>query len=52
MAVDGVRLSPAALLARLNELGGANGVGRVDMVANESLRCMSSRSRVMDSRSR
>lgn len=34
VAVDGVRLSPAALLARLNELGGANGVGRVDMVEN------------------
>ncbi len=34
VAVDGKRLSPAALLARLNELGGANGVGRVDMVEN------------------
>lgn len=34
VAVDGARLSPAALLARLNELGGANGVGRVDMVEN------------------
>ncbi len=32
VAVDGERLGPAALLARLNELGGANGVGRVDMV--------------------
>src|SRR2546423_4563400 len=28
-AVDGKRLSPAALLARLNELGKANGIGRV-----------------------
>ncbi len=34
VAVDGERLSPAALLARLNEVGGANGVGRVDMVEN------------------
>jgi len=32
VAVDGARLSPAALLARLNELGGRHGVGRVDMV--------------------
>ena len=34
VAVDGERLSPAALLARLNEIGGANGIGRVDMVEN------------------
>jgi len=34
VAVDGVRLSPAALLTRLNELGAANGVGRVDLVEN------------------
>lgn len=34
VAVDGERLSPAALLARLNGLGGANGIGRVDMVEN------------------
>ena len=34
VAIDGVRLSPAALLSRLNELGGANGIGRVDMVEN------------------
>src|SRR5450432_2342801 len=33
-AVDGVRLSPAALLTRLNELGRANGIGRLDMVEN------------------
>ena len=32
--VDGLELSPANLLARLNELGGKNGVGRVDMVEN------------------
>ncbi len=34
VAVDGERLSPAALLAKLNALGGANGVGRVDVVEN------------------
>jgi argininosuccinate synthase len=34
IAVDGERLSPANLLRRLNELGGKNGVGRVDMVEN------------------
>ncbi len=34
VAIDGERLSPARLLARLNELGGANGIGRLDMVEN------------------
>lgn len=34
VAVNGEALSPAALLARLNELGGRNGVGRVDLVEN------------------
>ncbi len=34
VGVDGEALSPAALLTKLNELGGANGVGRVDMVEN------------------
>ena len=34
VAVDGKRLSPAALLERLNDVAGANGVGRVDMVEN------------------
>jgi argininosuccinate synthase len=34
VAIDGVRLSPAALLTRLNELGGANGIGRLDLVEN------------------
>jgi argininosuccinate synthase len=34
VAVDGQRLSPAALLTRLNELAGANGVGRLDLVEN------------------
>ncbi len=34
VAVDGERLSPASLLTRLNALGGANGVGRADIVEN------------------
>ena len=32
VAVDGAALSPAALLTRLNEVAGANGVGRADIV--------------------
>ncbi len=32
--MDGKKLSPAKLLARLNELGGRNGVGRIDIVEN------------------
>ena len=34
VAIDGKRRSPAALLAELNELGGAHGIGRVDIVEN------------------
>jgi argininosuccinate synthase len=34
VAVDGKRLSPAALLTRLNELGGKHGIGRLDLVEN------------------
>ena len=34
VAVDGAALSPAALLARLNELGGRHGIGRLDLVEN------------------
>lgn len=34
IAVDGEKLSPAALLTQLNNLGGANGIGRLDMVEN------------------
>jgi argininosuccinate synthase len=34
VAVDGERLSPAALLARLNALGRDNGIGRLDLVEN------------------
>jgi argininosuccinate synthase len=33
-AIDGVMLSPASLLTRLNELGKANGIGRLDLVEN------------------
>jgi len=32
--IDGTALSPAALFSRLNELGRANGIGRVDLVEN------------------
>ena len=32
--MNGDRLSPAALLARLNAIAGAHGVGRVDVVEN------------------
>ncbi len=34
MAIDGVKLSPAALLTKLNEFGKANGIGRLDLVEN------------------
>ena len=34
VAINGVRLSPAALLTKLNEMGGANGIGRIDIVEN------------------
>ena len=34
VSIDGVSLSPAALLTRLNELGGANGIGRLDLLEN------------------
>jgi argininosuccinate synthase len=34
VAVDGETLSPAALLTRLNEIGGRHGVGRLDLVEN------------------
>src|SRR2546428_2610061 len=34
VAVDGKRLSPAALLTTLNRLGGEHGIGRVDLVEN------------------
>ena len=34
VAIDGVRLTAAAVLTRLNELGKANGIGRLDLVEN------------------
>jgi argininosuccinate synthase len=34
VAVDGRRLSPAALLERLNRIGAEHGVGRIDIVEN------------------
>jgi argininosuccinate synthase len=34
VAVDGVGYSPAALLAKLNELGKLHGIGRLDLVEN------------------
>ncbi|MGB8608737.1 argininosuccinate synthase, partial [Bradyrhizobium sp.] len=33
-AIDDKKLSPATLLAKLNELGRANGIGRLDLVEN------------------
>ena len=33
-AIDGKKMSPATLLAKLNELGRANGIGRLDLVEN------------------
>jgi len=34
VAIDGEPLSPATVLERLNQIGGANGVGRLDIVEN------------------
>ncbi len=34
VAIDGEQLSPAEVLARLNRLGGENGIGRADIVEN------------------
>ena len=34
VAIDGVKMSPATLLTKLNGLGGANGIGRLDLVEN------------------
>ncbi len=34
IAIDGVKMSPATILTKLNELGGANGIGRLDLVEN------------------
>ena len=34
ITIDGVKMSPATLLTKLNELGGANGIGRLDLIEN------------------
>lgn len=34
VALDGEKMEPLALFTRLNQLGGANGIGRLDMVEN------------------
>tara|TARA_Y100001934_G_scaffold40163_1_gene47873 strand:- start:57694 stop:58911 length:1218 start_codon:yes stop_codon:yes gene_type:complete len=34
VSIDGEVMSPAVLLTRLNELGGTNGIGRLDLVEN------------------
>ena len=34
VAVNGVKMSPAQVLAKLNELGGKHGIGRLDLVEN------------------
>lgn len=34
VAIDGQRMSPATVLAALNTLGGAHGIGRLDLVEN------------------
>ncbi|MCW8853882.1 MAG: argininosuccinate synthase [Gammaproteobacteria bacterium] len=34
VAIDGLRMSPAEVLTKLNKLGGDNGVGRLDIVEN------------------
>jgi argininosuccinate synthase len=34
VALDGVRMEPAAMLAKLNQIAGEHGVGRVDLVEN------------------
>ncbi len=37
VAVDGVKMTPAQLLAHLNYIGGQHGVGRVDLLENRSV---------------
>ena len=34
IAIDGEKLSPAEVLAKLNQIGGAHGIGRLDIVEN------------------
>jgi argininosuccinate synthase len=37
VAVDGVAMTPAQLLAHLNTIGGVHGIGRVDLLENRSV---------------
>jgi len=37
VAVDGVKMTPAQLLAHLNSIGGQHGIGRVDLLENRSV---------------
>jgi argininosuccinate synthase len=37
VAVDGVKMTPAQLLAHLNFIGGQHGIGRVDLLENRSV---------------
>ena len=34
VSIDGEKMSPATILTKLNELGGANGIGRLDLLEN------------------
>ena len=34
VAIDGMEMEPVALMEQLNKLGGANGIGRLDLVEN------------------
>ena len=34
VSINGVKMSPATILTKLNELGGANGIGRLDLLEN------------------
>ncbi|MBL4801766.1 MAG: argininosuccinate synthase [Emcibacter sp.] len=34
VGIDGEKMSPATILTKLNELGGANGIGRLDLLEN------------------
>jgi len=34
VAINGIKMTPAAVLARLNEIGGKHGIGRLDLVEN------------------
>jgi argininosuccinate synthase len=37
VSVDGKKMTPAQLLAHLNEIGGVHGIGRVDLLENRSV---------------